>query len=106
MPAATTFDIWLAGGVVVAALASVLLLAIWKVAAQIEQEAGVIWTHGKLVAQNTVQIPLLRATNRVVADIGRDGGGILAAADAILAHATTCPGCPDCLFARREGVSS
>lgn len=106
MPVATTFDLWLAGGVVVAALASVLLLAIGKAAARIEEDAGVIWTHGKLVAQNTVQIPLLRTTNRVVGAIGRDAGGILNAADAILAHAKTCPGCPDCLLARWEGVSS
>lgn len=102
MPAAIVFDYWLLGGIAVALVASALLFVTWKTALRIEEEARSIWTHGKLVAQNTVQIPLLQQTNQTVRGIGRDAGGILAAASAILAHATTCPGCPDCLLARRE----
>ncbi len=90
-------------GVVVIAVVALLLGMIRKTATQILEGASQIWTHGKLVANNTIQIPLfLGSTNQVVSEITREAGAILAAVQAIEQHAKGCPGCPDCLLSSRE----
>lgn len=61
-------------GLVVIGVVVVLLTAITRTAERIEAGAAEIWRVGKLIANNTVHIPLLVRTNQLTA-------GILAAAD-------------------------
>jgi hypothetical protein len=96
--ATTLWLLALAIGLIVTVVAAVLLTAIVRVAAQINQGAEQIWTTGKLVARNTAQIPLLVQTNQVAADILDGSNGILMAAQRVLKHAKGCPGCPACLL--------
>jgi len=70
-----------------------------RTAAQILDGAGHIWTHGKLVANNTIQIPtFLKTTNRVAGQILATATQIVGATEAIEQHATGCPGCPACVL--------
>ena len=88
-------------GVLVAIVVAVLLEAIRRTAVQIRGGAGAIWTQGKLVANNTIQIPmLLGRTTRVVGKIGRLVGIIDGATAAIETHASGCPGCPQCVLGK------
>jgi hypothetical protein len=96
--AATLWWISLAIGLVVTIVAAVLLTGVVRVASRIQGGAEAIWTTGKLVARNTAQIPLLRQTNQMGADIAEETEGILMAAQRILKHAQGCPGCPACLL--------
>lgn len=96
--AATLWWISLAIGLFVTIVAAILLAAIIRVAHQIRSGAEAIWTTGKMVARNTAQIPLLRQTNQLGADIAEETEGILMAAQRILKHAQGCPGCPACLL--------
>jgi len=86
-------------GLVVIAVVTFLLTMIRKTADQILEGASAIWTHGKLVANNTIQIPLfLGTTNRVVSQIKLEAVAILGATKAIEEHAKNCPGCPNCVL--------
>ncbi|MFQ5651236.1 MAG: hypothetical protein ACE5IY_14960 [bacterium] len=86
-------------GAVVLGVVAVLLTMIRRTAAQILDGASQIWTQGKLVANNTIQIPiLLSTTNRVVEQIRTEAVEILGAANAIEQHAKGCPGCPECVL--------
>lgn len=96
---ATTYWVMsLAIGVVVIAVAAVLLAQVLRTARQIDAGARAIWTEGKLVARNTVHIADLKQTNQVAADILEGAAGILMAAGRIHTHAVSCPGCPACLM--------
>lgn len=64
----------LALGLVVIGVVAALLTAVVRTARQIDAGAAEIWRVGKLIANNTVHIPLLVRTNQIA-------GGILAAAD-------------------------
>src|SRR5215469_2103799 len=81
---------------VVLVVVAFLLTLILNTVRKIEQGASQIWTVGQNVANNTVHIPLLITTNRVVDEIYGEAGKILGAATRIQAHAESCPGCPAC----------
>lgn len=88
---------------VVTAVVAFLLIRIRKTAANILDGASAIWTHGQLVANNTIQIPIfLKTTNQVAGGILNEAVQIVGAAKAIENHVEGCPGCPDCL----RGVSA
>lgn len=100
--AQTLWWLSLAIGLVVTVVAAVLLTQILRTARQIDAGAKQIWTTGKLVARNTVNIPALVQTNQIAADILEEANGILMAAQRIHTHAEGCPGCPACLVEGRR----
>lgn len=79
-------------GVVVILVVAVLLTLIVRTARQIDGAVSDIWTVGQRIANNTVHIPLLHETNRVVDGILDRAAGIDGAAAAIEQHALDCPG--------------
>lgn len=79
-------------GVVVILVVAVLLTLIVRTARQIDGAVSDIWTVGQRIANNTIHIPLLNHTNRVVGDILERAGGIDGATAAIEEHALDCPG--------------
>ena len=87
---------------IVLAVVAVLLTLILKTVTLIEQVAGDIWVVGQGIANNTVHIPLLATTNRVVAQILDVAVKILGHATRIRAHAADCPGCPACVLSHRR----
>lgn len=100
--AVTLWAISLAIGVVVIVVAALLLTLVLRTAGQIDEGARQIWTAGKMVARNTVHVADLKQTNQVAADILEEANGILMAAQRILTHAQSCPGCPACLAGPRR----
>lgn len=85
--------------VVVAAVVAILLERVRQTAAHILGGASQIWTSGKLVARDTVQIAVfLKTTNDVVAQILETAKQIVGATNAIEQHAEGCPGCPQCVL--------
>lgn len=95
----TVWSVSLAIGVVVIIVVGVLLALVRRTAAQIETGAEAIWTEGKMVANNTIQIPLfLKTSNDVVALIRARAIDIVTASKAIEQHAGGCPGCPACVL--------
>ena len=88
---------------VVGVVVAVLLELIRRTADQIHAGAARIWTQGKLVANNTIQIPLfLGRALRHVERIGREAPAIASASAAIEKHAENCPGCPHCALGAKE----
>ncbi|MEQ9424330.1 MAG: hypothetical protein RJQ09_07945 [Cyclobacteriaceae bacterium] len=88
-------------GVVVIIVVAVLLGMIGKTAKQIEGGASAIWTQGKLVANNTIHIPIfLSTTNRVAKAILGTAVNILNGSKVVQTHIEGCPGCPDCLLSK------
>ena len=84
---------------VVTIVVAILLEMIRSTAAKILVGAEAIWTHGKLVANNTIQIPtFLKTTNRVAGQILATAGQIVGATHSIEQHADGCPGCPACVL--------
>ncbi len=77
---------------VVTVVVALLLTLVLRTARSIQHTAADIWTTGKMVANNTIHIPLLVDTNRIAGKILDTAGKILAGADAIEQHAETCPG--------------
>jgi hypothetical protein len=69
----------LLGGVVVLGAVAQLLRVLTSTAEQIQAGTGQIWTTGKLIARNTVHIPLLIRTNQVAGQILEAADGIAAA---------------------------
>lgn len=69
----------LLGGVVILGAVAQLLRVLTSTAEQIQAGTGQIWTTGKLIARNTVHIPLLIRTNQVAAEILQAADGIAAA---------------------------
>lgn len=96
------WEIGLAGGVAVALLLVVALRLVRDTARRIDAGGKAVWTEGKRVAQNTVQILLLKRTNALALEIAADSEGVLRAVRRIATHAEGCPGCPDCLVAFRK----
>ena len=92
---AAGYTVWgasLGVGLVVILVVAVLLTLIVRTARQIDGAVSDIWTVGQRIANNTIHIPLLNHTNRVVDDILDRAGGIDGAAAAIEQHALDCPG--------------
>lgn len=85
---------------VVAGVVALLLTMVLRTARTILSVAGDIWTTGKMVANNTIHIPLLHETNRLAGAILDTAGKIVAGAGAIEQHADGCPGCPECVLSR------
>ncbi len=108
MDAATT--IWVISLVIalVVTLVVVFLLEwILRTAKNILAGASAIWTHGQLVANNTIQIPiLLPTTNRVAGKILEASEAIKGATKAIEEHADGCPGCPHCVLNHQKAMAA
>lgn len=81
---------------VVTGVVAILLTMILRTGLNILKVAGDIWTTGKMVANNTIHIPLLRETNQIAGDILGTAVQIVGGAEAIETHANGCPGCPQC----------
>lgn len=88
----------LALGLVVSLVVAVLLWLIRRTALRIDGLVSRIWDVGQRVANNTVQIPALYKTGEVAGEILATALRIDAGAAAIEAHASGCPGCPQCMF--------
>ena len=73
----------LAIGLAVIGAVALLLSALAATVARIEAGAAEIWRVGKLIANNTVHVPLLLRTNQVVADILPAADGIARATERI-----------------------
>ena len=85
--------------VIVGTVVAVLLKRVHQTAIGILGGASQIWTNGKLVARDTVQLAIfLRTTNEVVEQILETAKQIVGATDAIEQHAEGCPGCPECVL--------
>lgn len=98
----TVLTVWwgsLAVLAVVTVVVAILLTVIRNTARRIDAGAAAIWTQGKLVANNTIQIPLLtQITLRAARRIRSVATEIAGATGAIERHAKTCPGCPHCVL--------
>jgi hypothetical protein len=90
---AVTFIWWVSIGLllVVTGVVALLLTLVLRTARSIQRRAGDIWTTGKLVANNTIHIPLLVDTNRAASAILDTAGMIAAGTSAIEQHAQRCP---------------
>ncbi len=89
-------------GLVVTIVVAILLILIRNTVRKILAGVHLIWTEGKLVANNTIQIPIyLTVTNQVVSKIYDTAVKIIGKAAAIEQHASTCPGCPACVLTHK-----
>lgn len=70
-------------GVVVIAAVGLLLGTLAKTVTRIEAGAAEIWRVGKLIANNTVHIPLLVRTNQITSEIVTTADGIAGATERI-----------------------
>ena len=90
-------------GLVVTIVVAILLIMIRSTARKILGGVQKIWTEGKLVANNTIQIPIyLTVTNQVVSKIYNTAVKIIGGAKAIETHANGCPGCPACVLEHKK----
>ncbi|MFC4723003.1 hypothetical protein ACFO5O_11775 [Geojedonia litorea] len=95
----TLWIISLVLGLVVIGVVALLLHLVKTTAFKIDGVAADIWTHGKLVANNTIHIPLfLTTTNKVVSSILETAVAIVGGSKAITQHIEGCPGCPACIL--------
>jgi len=85
---------------VVTGVVALLLALVLRTGESILNVVGDIWTHGKLVANNTIHIPMLRETNRLAGGILETAKKIAGGAAAIEQHAEGCPGCPECVLSK------
>lgn len=95
MTLGTVYTVWWVSiviMVVVTGVVALLLTLVLKSAINILGVAGQIWTTGKLVANNTIHIPLLRETNQIAGQILATAVQIVHGAKAIEEHAAGCPG--------------
>ena len=90
----TVWWISLGIGAVGIVVVAILLTLIVRTARQINGTGADIWTVGQRIASNTVHIPLLNRTKRLVGAILERASGIDGAAARIEEHAEECPGCP------------
>ena len=72
----------LTGGVVIGAVALLLTILV-RTVEQIQEGVAQIWQVGKLIANNTVHIPLLAHTNLLVGQIHESAGGIVQSTERI-----------------------
>ena len=92
-------------GLVVTIVVAILLIMIRNTARKILGGVQKIWTEGKLVANNTIQIPIyLTVTNQVVSKIYDTAVKIIGGAKAIETHASDCPGCPACVLEHKKAI--
>ncbi len=92
-------------GLVVTIVVAILLIMVRNTARKILAGVHKIWTEGKLVANNTIQIPIyLTVTNQVVSKIYATAVKIIGGAKAIEQHAGNCPGCPACVLQHKKIV--
>ena len=70
-------------GLAVIGAVALLLSTLAAIVARIEAGAAEIWRVGKLIANNTVHVPLLVRTNQIVADILPAADGIARATERI-----------------------
>ena len=90
-------------GLVVTIVVAILLIMVRNTARKILGGVQKIWTEGKLVANNTIQIPIyLTVTNQVVTKIYDTAVKIIGGAAAIEQHANNCPGCPACVLEHKK----
>ncbi len=90
-------------GLVVTIVVAILLIMVRNTARKILAGVHQIWTEGKLVANNTIQIPIyLTVTNQVVSKIYATAVKIIGGAAAIEQHAGSCPGCPACVLQHKK----
>lgn len=103
MTAETVYTIWwvsIALLLVVTVVVALLLTLVLRTARTILGTVSEIWTTGKLVANNTIHIPLLLETNRLAGRILETVHEIAGGAGAIEQHTAGCPGCPACVLGR------
>ena len=81
------WGISLAVGAVVIGVVALLLKILTGTAEKINSGAAEIWRVGKLIANNTVHVPLLVRTNQVAGEILKSSEGIASATTRI--HAST-----------------
>lgn len=92
-------------GLVVTIVVAIFLILIRNTARKILAGVQQIWTEGKLVANNTIQIPIyLTVTNQVVSKIYDTAVKIIGGAAAIEQHAINCPGCPACVLTHKKEI--
>jgi len=92
-------------GLVVTIVVAILLILIRNTARKILGGVQQIWIEGKLVANNTIQIPIyLKVTNQVVSKIYDTAVKIIGGAAAIEQHASVCPGCPACVLEQNKAI--
>ena len=98
--AAAEFVWWssLALGLVVSLVVTLLLWMIHREAGKINERVSKICDVGQRVANNTIHIPALYTTNRVVGEILGTAVKIAEGAAVIETHANGCPGCPQCML--------
>jgi hypothetical protein len=99
----TVYTVWwisIALLLVVTVVVGLLLALVLRTGRSILGVVGEIWTHGKLVANNTIQIPMLRETNRLAGAILETAKQIVGGTEAIEQHAEGCPGCPACVLSK------
>ena len=99
--AATATMIWwvsLALFAVVLVVVALLLHSVLRAANSIHGGVAEIWTVGKQIAGNTVQITALAGINRTAGNIVRAAGGIHDGLRRIEQHAASCTGCPQCML--------
>jgi hypothetical protein len=90
-------------GLVVTIVVAILLILIRNTARKILEGVKQIWIEGKLVANNTIQIPIyLTVTNQVVSKVYDTAVKIIGGAAAIEQHASVCPGCPACVLTHKK----
>lgn len=89
---------WITVGVlfVVCIVATGLLQNILVVVRNIDVNVNEIWTVGKRIANNTVELWMLGRVNSIVADIRAVAFRINDTASAIATHAAQCRHCPSC----------
>lgn len=80
---ATYWGITLAVGAVVVGVVAFLLNLLTHTAQQIDGGASEVWRVGKLIANNTVHIPLLVRTNQIAGEILTTSEGIAGATSRI-----------------------
>jgi hypothetical protein len=101
----TAWTISLVLGLVVTIVVAILLILIRNTAQKILSGVHKIWTEGKLVANNTIQIPIyLTVTNQVVDKIYSTAVKIIGGSAAIKDHASVCPGCPTCVLEHKKAL--
>ena len=100
----TIQSVWIASlvvFVVVLVVVAVLLTLILRTAHDIKRGVALIWNVGQRVANNTIQLALLKKTNAAASQILTSAVGIIGATAAVKEHAAQCPGCPACVLGPR-----
>lgn len=85
---------------VVSVVVGLLLWLVIRTAVDIKATVAEIWVRGQRVANNTIHIAKAYEIADGVDGILHRAGRIAESAEAIKAHAETCPGCPACLLSK------